>query len=777
MSTVPADVHGSSDAELIASVRDGQIEAYGTLYERHVAAAYNLARQLARSPAEADDLVSEAFSKVLDTLRNGRGPDSAFRAYLLTSLRHTAYDKTRRDRKVEYSDDVSTVGGVSAEAVSIPFQDTAVAGLERSLAARAFATLPERWQTVLWHTEIEQQSPAEVAPILGLTANGVSALAYRAREGLRQAYLQVHLAETTAERCRATADRLGAHVRDGLSKRERAQVEAHLDECDECRALAAELADVNGALRAIIAPLVLGGAVTAYLTTAGAAKASAATAGLAAAASGSAGSGVAGAAASGPRQFVGVGASGVAMVAAVTVAMAAGGGPAEIPTAAPPQEPPAAEQPAQPPAQQNPPAPQNPPAAPNPPAPPPAQPEQPPPAEPPAEPPPPEDPPQEQPGPPSLNAEPPPSVHLVPGGGPAELPITVRNTGDSTSEPVESTLNLPDGVRATSGNNLSGSKPLRFDAPRLTTQGQPSANQVSCPAGSGTVSCRSAAGLRPGQSVTLLYRLIADESASGGHITGTVVAGAQVNIQVNVKVNVTPPEVRDDVRLTAHAEDPGIWPWFWGRPVVHAVARNTGESTNTVTITLDAEGTATLSRPNTDCSSDGASTTCTTTEPIEPGERLNLRVKLSDRQYEDREVGLTATLGSATDATTVTLPGWPWPWPWPGPPDEHPTTIPNTPDVDRPEPSGTPEQPSSGNPSPSNEQGKPTGTPTPSGTPTPTGTPGSPSTPPSNSGEEAKPTSTREESSSSTSTQSRSPAPTSTSGPALNRVPGGTWYF
>ena len=256
MAAVPAEVPGPSDAELIESVRGGQVDAYGSLYERHVSAAYNLARQLTRSSAEADDLVSEAFARVLDTLRAGRGPDSAFRAYLLTSLRHVAYDKTRKDRKVELTDDVTTVSGVSTEKISEPFRDTAMAGLERSLAAKAFARLPERWQAVLWHTEIEGQSPAEVAPLLGLTANGVSALAYRAREGLRQAYLQVHLAETTAGRCRATADKLGAWTRGGLSKRETAQVESHLDECERCRALAAELADVNGGLR-VVATLVL----------------------------------------------------------------------------------------------------------------------------------------------------------------------------------------------------------------------------------------------------------------------------------------------------------------------------------------------------------------------------------------------------------------------------------------------------------------------------------------------------------------------------------------
>ncbi|MFB9570569.1 sigma-70 family RNA polymerase sigma factor, partial [Saccharopolyspora hordei] len=295
MSAIPAEVQGPSDGELLEEVRNGSSAAYAELYERHVGAAYTMARQVARSAAEADDLVSEAFAKVLDALRDGRGPTTAFRAYLLTALRHVAYDRTRRERKVQLADDVAEASGAD---VSVPFTDTAVAGLERTLAAQAFARLPERWQTVLWHVEVEGQTPAQVAPLLGLTPNGVSALAYRAREGLRQAYLQVHLGQldTEDQQCRATVDRLGAWTRNGLSKRETAQVEAHLDGCDRCRALAAELADVNGALRSIIAPLVLGTAATGYLaaSSSGGAAAGAVAAGSA--------SGAAGAASSGPRQ-------------------------------------------------------------------------------------------------------------------------------------------------------------------------------------------------------------------------------------------------------------------------------------------------------------------------------------------------------------------------------------------------------------------------------------------------------------------------------------------
>lgn len=661
MATVPADLEGPSDADLIDAVRKGTVSAYGSLYERHVASAYNLARQLSRSPAEADDLVSEAFAKVLDTLRGGRGPDSAFRAYLLTALRHTAYDKTRRERKVELSDDVSTASGVKQEAVSEQFSDTAVAGLERSLAARAFARLPERWQAVLWHTEIEGQSPAEVAPILGLTANGVSALAYRAREGLRQAYLQVHLAETTERRCRATAERLGAWTRSGLAKREKAQVEVHLDECDRCRALAAELADVNGAMRGFVAPLVLGIGAAGYLATTGGKITTVSVIG-AAAASGTAG-GAAGAASAGPRQVLGVAGSGLVLAAAVVVGLAAGGGPQQVPPVAaaePTQEAPPPAEPA-PPAQA--PPPQAPPAE-QPPAPPPNQ-----------EPPP-------QPAPPSLTAGGPATpVSLVAGGPAVDLPITVRNSGGSPSEPVTATLNLPPGVSAVASNGFAAAPMLRLNA------AQPGGT-VGCPAGTGTVTCSSGSGLGPGESVTLMFRLQAAQDSAGGEVTGTVSAGSSVSVRVSVQVQVAPPEATDGIRVHAEARWFGLWPGVWLHPVVDVHVRNTGTSSRPVTVSVDQPGGLVYSSQELSCTT-GGGTTCTTTAELAPGEKLILTLELDCDPWPvswgpQRQVAVNAMLGAATDSTVVTLHHL-LPVP-PAPPSDPPVPDPTAPPSTSPPP-------------------------------------------------------------------------------------------
>ena len=270
-----------SDAELLARLRgrgadQDSTAAFATLYARHQQAARSLARQLARSPADADDLVAGAFTRMLEVLRAGRGPTEAFRAYLLTSVRHLAYDRSRAERRIDLTDDiadVATVRGVDPDGTVVPFTDPALAGLERTMAAKAFATLPERWQAVLWHLEVEGDTPADIAPLFGLTANAVSALGYRAREGLRQAYLQEHLDAGTGRwdrRHRETGEKLGAYTRGGLARREAQRVETHLAECAECRALAEELRDVNsGMVRSVVAPLVLGAGLVGYLASRG----------------------------------------------------------------------------------------------------------------------------------------------------------------------------------------------------------------------------------------------------------------------------------------------------------------------------------------------------------------------------------------------------------------------------------------------------------------------------------------------------------------------------
>ncbi|MFH5879871.1 zf-HC2 domain-containing protein [Arthrobacter sp. NA-172] len=80
----------------------------------------------------------------------------------------------------------------------------------------------------------------------------------RAREGLRRQYLQMHVKETPEDDCTEFVSQLGSYVRGGLSKTAEAKVRDHLDSCAKCTAILLELNDVQGAMRAVLLPLITG---------------------------------------------------------------------------------------------------------------------------------------------------------------------------------------------------------------------------------------------------------------------------------------------------------------------------------------------------------------------------------------------------------------------------------------------------------------------------------------------------------------------------------------
>ncbi|WP_030683887.1 sigma-70 family RNA polymerase sigma factor, partial [Streptomyces cellulosae] len=322
-----------SDADLIERMRAGDDTAYEELYRRHAAAVRRYARTCCRDGHTADDLTAEVFARVLRAVRGGSGPEQAVRAYLLTTVRRVAASWTKSARREQLVDDFAVfaaqstrVAQVSADGILDLGADVrAMHEAEQSMAMRAFRSLPERWQAVLWHTEVEDESPSQVATLFGLDANGTRVLAGRAREGLKQAYLQAHVSAALAgdEECARYADRLGAYARGGLRTRAEREVRKHLEECVKCRLAAGQIKEVADGLPAVVPVAVIG-----WFGAAGYAKAfgliaGGAGAGAAAATGGGSWGGSSGGAGGGAAASEGVGALVKAGVAAGVVAVAA----------------------------------------------------------------------------------------------------------------------------------------------------------------------------------------------------------------------------------------------------------------------------------------------------------------------------------------------------------------------------------------------------------------------------------------------------------------------
>lgn len=249
--SVRASTSTLDDAHLLGLARDGHDDAYAELFQRYRPVALRLARRLS-SYGDAEDTVSEAFAQVLAQLRQGNGPDRAFRAYVLTSVRHEASRRGRLRQRVQPTDDLAKID------TAVPFGNGQLDSFERDLVRSAFESLPERWRTVLWYLDVEGLKPHEISERLDLKPNSVSALVYRARAGLREAYLAQHVAAdagTETEECRQVRPRLAALVRRTAGMREQKRIHVHLETCEACMASYLEIADVNARVVAPSGPV------------------------------------------------------------------------------------------------------------------------------------------------------------------------------------------------------------------------------------------------------------------------------------------------------------------------------------------------------------------------------------------------------------------------------------------------------------------------------------------------------------------------------------------
>lgn len=257
-SNTTAASHTASDAELVAQVRQGNRAAFELLYARHVDIAQMIARKNADNPGDVEDVVSEAFQSMLQSLLAGKGPDAFFRAYLISTVKRVAHHQNRKAGKV------LPTGEQSILDQKVSDDDRALKAFESRTIARAFRSLPERWQSVLWYVDVERMKPAAAAPALGLSPNAVSALAVRAREGLRREYLQLHVSEITDPGCAETSSNLAAYLRRALPRKKEQSVRAHLDECIKCTGALLDLRDVQGSMRATLLPIIAGVSAAAW---------------------------------------------------------------------------------------------------------------------------------------------------------------------------------------------------------------------------------------------------------------------------------------------------------------------------------------------------------------------------------------------------------------------------------------------------------------------------------------------------------------------------------
>jgi RNA polymerase sigma factor (sigma-70 family) len=158
----------------------------------HMDAAFNYARWLTRSDADAEDVVQDACVRALRFFSSLRGDDA--RAWLLTIVRNTWYGRfarTKGSRPVTVSDDMTDDRPDDAlDPEALVLQRQTVERVQRAVRA-----LPADFREVIVLREIEGLSYKEIAAVTGIPIGTVMSRLARARERLL-AMLRPSLAHT-----------------------------------------------------------------------------------------------------------------------------------------------------------------------------------------------------------------------------------------------------------------------------------------------------------------------------------------------------------------------------------------------------------------------------------------------------------------------------------------------------------------------------------------------------------------------------------------------------
>ncbi|QIE28287.1 ECF RNA polymerase sigma factor SigR (plasmid) [Caballeronia sp. SBC1] len=151
----------------------------------HLDAAYNLARWLSGSPADADDVVQEAFLRAFRFFDGYEGDNP--RAWLLAIVRNTWFTEWRRQHNradaTPYDDSLNVddqLPGWADESGDDP-EKLAVRQDETELVHRALATLPVEYREVIVLRELEDMSYRDVAAVAGIPLGTVMSRLSRAR--------------------------------------------------------------------------------------------------------------------------------------------------------------------------------------------------------------------------------------------------------------------------------------------------------------------------------------------------------------------------------------------------------------------------------------------------------------------------------------------------------------------------------------------------------------------------------------------------------------------
>ena len=175
--------HDIDDDQLIKLAKDGEAEAFGELYERHVNAVYRFLYARLDNSMDAEDFTEEVFIRAWNSVPRYHERGVPFLAFLLIIARNVLIDHYRRNGR---SPQQVTIEDIQLRDTNPEPGEVTARNLKHDEIRQALTKLREDYQEVLVLRFLNDLSPNETAKVMNRSTGAVRVLQHRAIVALRK---------------------------------------------------------------------------------------------------------------------------------------------------------------------------------------------------------------------------------------------------------------------------------------------------------------------------------------------------------------------------------------------------------------------------------------------------------------------------------------------------------------------------------------------------------------------------------------------------------------
>lgn len=199
-----------TEAEAIRRAQSGDAAAFEFLYQMHSRRVYALCMRMVGNPAEAEDLMQDAFLQLFRKIGTFRG-ESAFSTWLHRMTVNVVLMKLRKKSLPTDSLEETTEpdGEGTAPKRDVGGPDLRLSGaVDRVNLERAVEKLPPGYRTVFVLHDVQGYEHNEIADIMGCSVGNSKSQLHKARTRLRE-LLQEEMRDQARQERQATKSQAG----------------------------------------------------------------------------------------------------------------------------------------------------------------------------------------------------------------------------------------------------------------------------------------------------------------------------------------------------------------------------------------------------------------------------------------------------------------------------------------------------------------------------------------------------------------------------------------